>query len=264
MIILRVRVVSWNVHFRGPEAAKRQGDLLRELAPDLMLLQELNPGSSAILADAAGADWMVRAIDLRAAEPDDTPVRRRGVAIAGRGLLFCRSWLLDKIRLPERILLIETQTEGTPFVAVSYHAPPGVSWGIVKPQQAVAFASWLSRQNGPLLLGADANTPLIDTPDFANTRTHWHTGRKPCAASLVMISCSALTRSTISKTRCAAGSPFIPMRWPDFGLSPRGLLPSPIGLGSAKIRRARTDASILSGLATIGSCSMSSTSTRRA
>ena len=178
VIILRVRVVSWNVHFRGPEAAKRQGDLLRELAPDLMLLQELNPGSSAILADAAGADWMVRAIDLRAAEPDDTPVRRRGVAIAGRGLLFCRSWLLDKIRLPERILLIETQTEGTPFVAVSYHAPPGVNWGIVKPQQAVAFASWLSRQNGPLLLGADANTPLIDTPDFANTRTHWHTGRK--------------------------------------------------------------------------------------
>src|SRR5437762_8656061 len=147
VIILRVRVVSWNVQFRGAEAAKRQGDLLRELAPDLMLLQELNPGSSAILADAAGADWMVRAIDLRAAEPDDTPVRRRGVAIAGRGLLLlCRSWLLDKIRLPERVLLIETQTppEGTPFIAASYHAPPGVSWGLVKPQQAVAFAYWLS------------------------------------------------------------------------------------------------------------------------
>jgi endonuclease/exonuclease/phosphatase (EEP) superfamily protein YafD len=173
-----MRVVSWNIHFRGPEAAKRQGALLRELAPDLMLLQELNPAASAVLADAAGADWIIRAIDLRAAEPDDTPVRRRGVAIAGRGLPFCRSWLLDEIWLPERILLIETQTEGTPFVAVSYHAPPGVSWGIVKPRQAVAFASWLSRQNGPLLLGADANTPLIDTPDFANTRTHWHTGRK--------------------------------------------------------------------------------------
>jgi hypothetical protein len=143
-----------------------------------MLLQELNPGSSAILADAAGADWMVRAIDLRAAEPDDTPVRRRGVAIAGRGLLFCRSWLLDKIRLPERVLLIETQTppEGTSFIAVSYHAPPGVSWGLVKPQQAVAFAYWLSTQNKPLLFGADANTPLIDAFDVANTRTHWHTG----------------------------------------------------------------------------------------
>jgi hypothetical protein len=36
-----------------------------------MLLQELNPGSSAVLADAAGADWMVRAIDLRTPEADD-------------------------------------------------------------------------------------------------------------------------------------------------------------------------------------------------
>src|SRR5580700_8600086 len=33
---------SWNIAFRRPEAAKRQGDLLRQLAPDLMLLQELN------------------------------------------------------------------------------------------------------------------------------------------------------------------------------------------------------------------------------
>ncbi len=100
-----MRVVSWNLAFRGPEAAKGQGNLLRQLAPDLILLQER-----------------------------------------------------------------------TPFIAVSYHAPPGVSYGIVKPRQAVAFASWLSTQNGPLLFGADANTPLIDAFDFADTRTHWHTG----------------------------------------------------------------------------------------
>jgi hypothetical protein len=50
-----MRVVSWNMAFRGPKEAKRQGGLLRQLAPDLMLLQELNPGSSAVLADAAGA-----------------------------------------------------------------------------------------------------------------------------------------------------------------------------------------------------------------
>src|SRR5215471_32458 len=41
-----VRVVSWNINFRGRKTAKQQGDLLRELAPDLMLLQEVNPGSS--------------------------------------------------------------------------------------------------------------------------------------------------------------------------------------------------------------------------
>lgn len=174
-----MRVVSWNVQFRGPETAKRQGGLLRDLAPDLMLLQEVNRSSSEVLRDAAGADWMVRAIDMRTPEPDDSPVRQRGVAIAGYGLPPRRQWLFnsDQIRLPERILLIETQTaEGAPFIAVSYHAPPGVTWKIHKPRQAVAFAYWLSTQNGPLLFGADANTPLIDAPDFADTRTHWHTG----------------------------------------------------------------------------------------
>jgi hypothetical protein len=171
-----MRVIIWNIAFRGPETTKHQGDLLRELAPDLMLLQEVNPDSSNVLAKAAGADWMVKALDVRTPQPGDAPVRRRGVAIAGRGLPRGRSWLLDGIEQPERIQLIETQVDGTPFIAVSYHAPPGVSYGIVKPRQAVAFASWLSGQHGPLLFGADANTPLIDAPDFANTRTHWFTG----------------------------------------------------------------------------------------
>jgi hypothetical protein len=176
--ISEMRVVSWNMAFRGAEAAKRQGDLLRKLAPDLMLLQELNPGSSATLREAAGADWMVRAIDLRNPEPDGLPLRRHGVAIAGRGSPPGRSWLLGGIRLSERILLTEIQTEGTRFIAVSYHAPPGVNYGIVKPQQAVAFASWLITQNGPLLFGADANTPLKDALNFANTEAHWYTGHR--------------------------------------------------------------------------------------
>jgi hypothetical protein len=173
-----VRVVSWNLNNRGPEAAKRLGGLLRELVPvpDLMLLQEVNPNSSEVFRDAAGADWMVKAIDLRTPKPGDSPVRRRGVAIAGRGPRPCRWWLLGGIPQSERIVLIERHTEGTPFIAVSYHAPPGVSYKIVKPQQAVVFASWLSKQNGPLLFGADANTPLIDALDFVDTRTHWHTG----------------------------------------------------------------------------------------
>jgi hypothetical protein len=33
-----------------------------------------------------------------------------------------------------------TTIEDRNLTPVSYHAPPGVSWGIVKPRQAVAFA----------------------------------------------------------------------------------------------------------------------------
>jgi hypothetical protein len=58
-----MRVVSWNVTFRGA-AAQRQGRLLRELGPDL-LLQEVNPSSAEGLRRAAGADWLIRAVDHR-------------------------------------------------------------------------------------------------------------------------------------------------------------------------------------------------------
>ncbi len=78
--------------------------------------------------------------------------------------------------LPERILLAGTTVEGLSLTAVSYHAPPGVSWGIVKPRQAVTVARWPAAQHGPVLLGADASTPLIGAAGFAYTRAHWHSG----------------------------------------------------------------------------------------
>jgi hypothetical protein len=83
-------------------------------------------------------------------------------------------------------------------------------------------------------------------------------------AKVAMIVCSALARCTTSMTRCAAGSPVIPMKWTDSGLRHLDPLPSPTGLGGGKTRRARDVASILSGSAAIGSCGTSSTSTRRA
>jgi hypothetical protein len=173
-----VRVVSWNLRFRGAAGARRQGELLRELRPDLILLQEVNLRSAEILQQTAGADWLICAADLRVRNADDRPVRNRGVAIAGRGLPPRRAWLPKDVPLPERILLAEIAVDGLGLIAVSYHAPPGVSWGIAKARQAVAFAWWLSALQGPILLGADANTPLIDAVDFAATRTHWHTGNR--------------------------------------------------------------------------------------
>jgi endonuclease/exonuclease/phosphatase family metal-dependent hydrolase len=171
-----VRVISWNVHYRRAAAAQCQGELLRALRPDLILLQEINPSSAEILRQAAGADWLICAANLRARAPDDRPVRSQGVAIAGHGQAPSRAWLPADVPLPERILAAETTVEGISLTAVSYHAPPGRTWGIVKPRQAVAFARWLGTQRGPVLLGADANTPRIDAADFAATRTHWHTG----------------------------------------------------------------------------------------
>ena len=122
---------------RGPEAAKRQGVCCTNSPPDLML-QELNPGSSTVLTHAADAEWMVGAIDLcaRATRPCGGGVS----PLPATGYIPCRSWLLGEIQQSERILLVETQTEGTTFIAGSYLAPASVTWGILKPRQAVAFA----------------------------------------------------------------------------------------------------------------------------
>ena len=173
-----MRVVSWNLMFRGAAWAVRQGELLRELSPDLMLLQEVNLGSAGALRQAAGADWFICAADLRTRAAGDRPVRSRGVAIGGRGPDPRRTWLPVDVPLPERTLLAEVTVEGTALTAVSYHAPPGVNWGIAKARQAVAIARWLSARPGPILLGADANTPLTDALNFTDTRTHWHSGNR--------------------------------------------------------------------------------------
>ena len=116
--------------------------------------------------------------------------------------------------LPERILLAGTTVEGLSLTAVSYHAPPGVSWGIVKPRQAVTVARRLAAQQGPVLLGADANTPLIDAADFASTRTHWHSGDRRLNGEPVMTCSLAQARFTRSRTVSGAGSLTIPPRQP--------------------------------------------------
>ena len=73
-----VRVVSWNLNNRGITGARMQWELLHELKPDLMLLQEVNLGSAETLRQAAEADWLICAADLRQRAADDRPARSRG------------------------------------------------------------------------------------------------------------------------------------------------------------------------------------------
>jgi hypothetical protein len=114
-----VRVVSWNLNYRGVSKAGLQGELLRELKPDLIPLQEGNLGSVETLRQAAEADWLVCAADLRQRAADDRPVRSRGVAIAGHGPVPQRAWIPADVPLPERILLVETTVKGLSLTAVS-------------------------------------------------------------------------------------------------------------------------------------------------
>lgn len=117
-------------------------------------------------------------------------VRRRGVAIAGSGPASGRAWLPGAVPLPERILLTEACADGISLTAVSYHAPPGVSWGLVKPRQAVALrpdsqltpVRWCSEPM-PILHSSTRLTSPIPGPTGTQAAG-------TCTASRAMICCS--------------------------------------------------------------------------
>jgi hypothetical protein len=121
----------------------------------------------------AGFDW------VRWTKPDDQPLRAGSgylAAIAGHGAE--PEWLSPRfdVPFPDRVTATRIRVGETAIVAAAYHAPPGVSWGLEKAQQAVTFAHWLADQQDLVVLGADANTPMVDHPDFGRTLTHWQTG----------------------------------------------------------------------------------------
>lgn len=159
------------------------GSFAKSSGVDLLLLQEANPKSVHVLAETAGLDWAISAYDAGAPMPPSTG-RRRMAAIAGRGQPPTEVGFIQESPLPERTVYARVNTEFGPITFASYHAPPGVSWKIVKVHQAHALLDWVSLTEGPLIVGADANTPEIDHPDPENVRTHWHTGKQRLKGSI--------------------------------------------------------------------------------
>lgn len=170
-----LRVVSWNVRFAGLRHAEAQAQFLRSLQPQIVLLQEVNAGSLAAYRDAAGLDWLT----CSRAEPLGNIERKRqaAAAIGGRGARLVRTLpALPDAPLSERIHQAIVQIGEQEMTVASYYAPPGVSFGYQKVENALAFLAWMQNLAGPIVVGADANSPKIDHPDSSLTRSWWHTG----------------------------------------------------------------------------------------
>lgn len=123
-----VRVVSWNVNVAVGDLMRAQAEFVKKLQPDLLCLQEVNRRSAHELVERGGLDWLLLGVDLRTPKPNDTRVRQRGSAIAGRGAAPVEKWLLDELPLPERLVLAQLNLHDMPWTVASYHAPPGVTW----------------------------------------------------------------------------------------------------------------------------------------
>jgi hypothetical protein len=177
----RFRVATWNLNNRGSVAARSLGLLLASLEVDLLLAQELNKTAAPQVLDAAGLSWIRTAFDAGAPVPQGRPGRQRVTAIAGRGSPPTHVGVLDDLPLPERMIYGTVVTPAGVVTLASYHAPPGVGWGIIKVQHAHRLRDWVNATAGPLIVGADANTPEIDHPDRDLVRTRWFTGLRKLA-----------------------------------------------------------------------------------
>jgi endonuclease/exonuclease/phosphatase family metal-dependent hydrolase len=168
--------VTWNLAHRT--SVDGLGSLLRTATTGerIVFLQEAHPAALERFGEVAGLTWWHHAKELLSDEQREDRVKGRAVAIAGDGPPPTSLHLGPPVGLPEKMLVAEVELAGRRVTVASYHAAPGVTHQQVKPRQAVAFARWLCEVNGPVIFGADTNTPETDHPDFALTRCHWHTG----------------------------------------------------------------------------------------
>jgi exonuclease III len=166
------RFGSWNVN--GRRLKTGHVDLLRSADCDVLALQEVSTGFHAQLAAQSLFEWSVSSLSLRPPAAHEGRARRLGCSLFGR-LPFSAvsSELLAHLAFPERALVVRAGSAAGAITICSFHAPPGASWGQIKPRTLKAIAEWLAGQGGTLVFGIDANTPKTDHPNPVENDWWW-------------------------------------------------------------------------------------------
>ena len=178
---MRFTFGSWNINQRFSE---RHVEFLREVDCDLLAVQECTAKVHAELSNAALFDWSQSSLRFRPQLAGEGPARKLGCSIFGRNLFgLGECGVRPDVHLPERSLVACTLSGAGPLTVCSFHTPPAtggrlvdgkkVLWGLIKPETLRSYATWLATQDGPLVVGIDANTPEIDHPDHRLTQWWW-------------------------------------------------------------------------------------------
>ncbi len=168
---MEFRFSSWNVNNRNFRDA--HSTLLKRVDTDLLALQEVSASFYSALCESGLFDWSEFSLALRPCVTGEGRSRQLGCAVLGRAPFQAKSaQLLTQLNFPERALTVRV---GSPIELglCSFHIPPGVSWGKIKPQTIIAVAEWLKQQNGHTIFGIDANSPKTDHPLLAQNEWWW-------------------------------------------------------------------------------------------
>jgi endonuclease/exonuclease/phosphatase family metal-dependent hydrolase len=184
---VRIRVVSWNVDSRPTGLLDAKVDLLRQLQPDLALLQEIGrPVYRALLPHPSAHERMHRrsrlfswgALSTDLANPRASEYRL-GCAVLGVGttaLLDAHVLERAPFDVPDPVrpgFLWRTVAArvalatGDLLTACSFHGrqPSGPPAAALQQAFHAGIASWLGGVPGPLLFGIDAGPPAPEGAD---------------------------------------------------------------------------------------------------
>jgi endonuclease/exonuclease/phosphatase family metal-dependent hydrolase len=195
---VRLRVVSWNLDSRPTGLLDAKVALLRKVAPDLALLQEVRrPVYKTLLPHALAHErmfertrlfsWGTLSTDLSHPPGSD---RRLGCAVLGvsaTALLSARLLPADTFPVPGAEMLSFLHRTVAARVAVpggrtlttcSFHARSAVSreTDALKPAFHTGIAAWLESQPGTVVFGMDAGAPAVDHPDPTRSEFAWPSG----------------------------------------------------------------------------------------
>ncbi len=184
---MRLRVVSWNVDSRPTGLLDAKVDLLRQLRPDLALLQEIGrPVYRALLPHPSAHERMHRKSRLfswGALSTDLCDQRgseyRIGCAVLGvptTAVLDSHTLnrapfdVRDPVRLGFLWRTVAAQvalSTGELLTVCSFHGRPGAGPPPAELQRAfhAGIAGWLAAVPGPVVFGIDAGPPVLDGAD---------------------------------------------------------------------------------------------------
>ena len=160
---MRFRFATWNINAFKKLAGHLE--LISRVECDLLALQKVTQASYDSIEASGLLRWSAFSLTLRPPQPGERLARGLGCALFGQAPFSLQSvQLLTEIWLPERTLVATLETPDVPLIACSFHAPPGATWGEVKPQTFVRIADWLANYQERVVFGMDANTPAVDHP----------------------------------------------------------------------------------------------------
>ncbi len=185
---MRLRVVSWNLHAGATGRLDAKIELLEEIRPDLVLLQEISrPVYRALLPNPMVYErqhersrlfsWGALSTDLTRPRGSE---QRLGCAVLGgqdtellaAGSLSASVFDVDDPRRPgmlRRTVTAQVAVRGGSTVtACSFQARPTPRDPsvVLRPDFQAGIAQWLVRTAGPIIVGIDARAPEIDHPDL--------------------------------------------------------------------------------------------------